>query len=146
MDTAVIICFSIVFGLLGLLGFLLFKIRNAPEEEISSPPNDETTEQRPTTSKSDKSQTNNQNELRVGSKVIKSRNVKTPVAKRTVRSEEDNNDLNDDDDMNTASTSNNLMESGKIGKKKLQKLGNYDNNQYASTKILIFFFHLIYII
>lgn len=122
MDTLVIICFSFLFGLLGLLAFLLLKVRNSPEpEEICS--TNEETEQQPTTSKSS---INNPNELRVGSKVIKSRNSKTPIKK--VRQQTDNVDLNNDEELNndnaTPNTSTSMIESGaKIGKKKLQKLG-----------------------
>lgn len=130
MDTLVLICFSLVFGLLGLLAFLLARIRNAPEEEeVCEPANG--SEQQPTTSRAT---VNSPNELRVGSKVIKSRNAKTP-AKRTpaARAPEEENEPNDgenDDDENgeqqlnasSTATSPSVME-GKIGKKKLQKLG-----------------------
>ena len=128
MDTLVLICFSLVFGLLGLLAFLLARIRNAPEEEICV---SEQPDQQPTTSRST---VNSPNELRVGSKVIKSRNAKTP-AKRTPTTrplEEEDNDQDDAENEDetgemlpsSTATSPSVME-GKIGKKKLQKLGKH---------------------
>lgn len=121
MDTLVILCFSFVFGFLGLLVFLLYRATNSPEPELSS----STDEDQPTPSSS---RSTNQNELRVGSKVIKSRNSKTPVKKS--RPDADNLDDQSDDGTNlehntTASTSFSAADggiTGKIGKKKLQKL------------------------
>lgn len=130
MDTLVVICFSLVFGLLGLLAFLLARIRNSPEEEVCL--SSDTPDQQPTTSRATAS---SPNELRVGSKVIKSRNQKAP-ARRTPagRAPEEENDQDDENDSENGEQPHNSTQSstsplspsvmeGKIGKKKLQKLG-----------------------
>ena len=137
MDTLVVICFSLVFGLLGLLAYLLVRVRNAPEEEeVCEPPNE--SEQQPTTSRSTVS---SPNELRVGSKVIKSRNSKTPVKRTPVsRAPEEgneqnggeNNDENGEQFNSSTAASPSVME-GKIGKKKLQKLGECDAGEPSVT-------------
>lgn len=130
MDTLVVICFSLVFGLLGLLAFLLARIRNSPEEEVQLSAPSNASEPQPSTSR-----VNSPNELRVGSKVIKSRNQKGPARRTpTTRAPEEEEHDDPDDGENDgeeqphtstqSSTSPSVME-GKIGKKKLQKLGEW---------------------
>lgn len=127
MDMLVIICFSIIIGLLGLLAFLLVRSRNSPDgDEIDLPDEEESTADQ---TSSASRPIDSQNELRVGNKVIKSRNAKTPNKRSTRQHADDDEANNDEFDETAAAQSTSMIEQqGKIGKKKLQKLGNYQSS------------------
>ena len=117
METLVIICFSVLFGLLGLLAFLLLRVRNSPEidQQTENESNNELNNQQ-------SNRSSNDNELRIGNKIIKSRKT-TSSSKKSIKNDNDENDLQDND-LNEPTTSNlEISSTGKIGKKKLQKLG-----------------------